>query len=86
MSTDPSIKSGYTIAITVGIGASAGPLDCNGTATQSAYYATAMPVTGGTSGLKAFATTTAATIFFDRTGIAPTEAQMAPGGGGTPIQ
>ena len=86
MSTDPTIKSGYTIALSAATGASPGPLDCNGTATQSAYYATAVPITGGTSGLRAFATTGAGTIFFDRTGIAPTEAQMAAGGGGSPIQ
>ena len=86
LSTDPAIKSGYSIVLTVGTGASPGPLDCNGTATQSAYYATALPVMGGTSGLRAFATTGSGTIFFDRTGLAPTEAQMAPGGGGSPIQ
>ncbi len=86
LSTDPTTKSGYTITVTVGTGASPGPLDCRGTATQSAYYGTALPVTGGTSGWRAFATTAAGTIYFDRTGLAPTEAQMAAGGGGTPLQ
>jgi prepilin-type N-terminal cleavage/methylation domain-containing protein len=86
LSSDPSIKSGYMLTLAAGSGASPGPLDCNGTPTQTAYYTTAVPVSGGTSGLKAFATTAGSTIFFTRTGIAPTEAQMAPGGGGAPIQ
>jgi prepilin-type N-terminal cleavage/methylation domain-containing protein len=86
LSADPTVKSGYTIAVTVALGSSPGSPDCNGTATQSAYYTTALPLVGGTSGLKAFATTGSGTIFFDRTGVAPTEAQMAPGGGGSPLQ
>jgi hypothetical protein len=43
-------------------------------------------VSAGLSGLRGFASTAAGTIFFDQTGVAPTEAQMAPGGGGTTIQ
>ena len=33
------------------------------------------------SGLRAFASSGSGAIFFDPTGVAPTEAQMAPGGG-----
>jgi prepilin-type N-terminal cleavage/methylation domain-containing protein len=86
LANDPSIKSGYTISLAGAVGASAGPPDCNGTPTRSAYYSTAIPVVGGTSGLRAFATTGGGTIFFDRSGAAPTEADMAPGGGGAPLQ
>jgi hypothetical protein len=65
---------------------SPGPNDCNGTATETAYYSTAVPVAAGLSGLRAFASSASGAIFFDPTGLAPTEVQMAPGGGGTTIQ
>jgi hypothetical protein len=55
-------------------------------ATVTAYYSTAVPVAAGMSGLRAFASSASGAIFFDPTGVAPTEAQMAPGGGGTTIQ
>jgi type IV pilus assembly protein PilA len=86
LSTDPSVKSGYTITMAASASSSPGPTDCNGVATETAYYVTAVPVAAGLSGLRGFATTGAGTIFFDQTGVAPTEAQMAPGGGGTTIQ
>jgi type IV pilus assembly protein PilA len=86
LSADPSLKSGYNITLTNGTGASPGLNDCNGTATQTAYYVTAIPVAPGFSGQRGFATTGNGTIFYDATGAAPTEAQMAPGGSGTAIQ
>jgi type IV pilus assembly protein PilA len=86
MSTDPSIKSGYTVAVAAAAVSAAGQLDCSGTATRTAYYATAIPQTGGLSGQRAFATTLSGTIFFNPLGVAPTEAEMAPGGGGTTLQ
>jgi type IV pilus assembly protein PilA len=86
LSTDPSIKSGYVITLAAAGASSPGPLDCNGQPTESAYYLTSIPIAGGTTGLRTFATTGGAAIFFERTGLAPTEAQMAPGGGGTPLQ
>jgi|SRR6185436_5415451 type IV pilus assembly protein PilA len=86
LSIDPAIKSGYTITMGPSAASSPGPLDCNGAATITAYYTTAVPVSAGLSGLRAFASTASGAIFFDSTGVAPTEAQMAPGGGGTTIQ
>jgi type IV pilus assembly protein PilA len=86
LATDPSVKSGYTITMAASASSSPGPTDCNGVATETAYYVTAVPVSAGLSGLRAFASTGAGTIFFDPMGVAPTEAQMAPGGGGTTIQ
>lgn len=86
LAQDPASKSGYRVALAAGATASAGPNDCNGTATSTAFYATAVPISNGISGHRGFATTAAGTIFYDSTGIAPTEAQMAPGGGGTTIQ
>jgi type IV pilus assembly protein PilA len=84
LSSDPSRKSGYDITLTAGTSAVAGFTDCNGFATQTAYYLTAVPVANGSTGHRAFATNGRTTIFFDPSGVAPTEAQMA--SGGTPIQ
>jgi len=86
LSIDPAIKSGYTITIGPSAMSSPAPLDCNGVATITAYYTTAVPVSAGLSGLRGFASSGAGAIFYDPTGAAPTEAQMAPGGGGTTIQ
>ena len=86
LSTDPSVKSGYTITMAASASSSPGPNDCNGVPSETAYYVTAVPVSAGLSGLRAFASTGAGTIFFDILGVAPTEAQMAPGGGGQTIQ
>jgi type IV pilus assembly protein PilA len=86
LSIDPAIKSGYTITVAASASSSPGPTDCNGVVTETAYYTTAVPVTTGTTGLRAFASSGAGAIFFDAAGVAPTEAQMAPGGGGTTIQ
>lgn len=86
LSIDPAVKSGYTITMAAAAVSSPGPLDCNGAATETAYYVTAEPVAAGTSGQRAFASSGAGAIFFDPTGVAPTEAQMAPGGGGVTIQ
>jgi type IV pilus assembly protein PilA len=86
LSQDPSRKSGYTIALAVGAAAQPGQQDCNGTVTQSAFYASAIPTQVGVSGGRSFATSGSGTIFFLSGGVAPTEAQMAPGGGASPIQ
>jgi prepilin-type N-terminal cleavage/methylation domain-containing protein len=87
LSTDPSTKSGYQIALQAATGSVPGPLDCNGVASVAGgYYATALPTQAGLTGNRGFATYTVGTVFFTPNGVAPTEAQMAPGGGGTPIQ
>jgi hypothetical protein len=86
LSLDPSVKSGFTVTLVAGAGAVAGPNDCNATATQTAYYVTATPLTLGTTGNRSFASTASGSIFYNNTAVAPTEAVMAPGGGGTTIQ
>jgi prepilin-type N-terminal cleavage/methylation domain-containing protein len=86
LSSDPSTKSGYTVTLTASASSTPGPSDCNGVATESAYYATAVPIAVGFSGQRAFATTGGGAIFFDNSGAAPTEAQMAAGGSGTPLR
>jgi len=83
---DPSIKSGYRLTLAASASADPGQDDCNDTATQSGYYSTATPLSRGISGHRAFASNAAGAIFFDITGTAPTEGQMAPGGGGTVIR
>ena len=82
---DPSQKSGYVIALGPGT-AAAGPNDCNGTPSSQGYYLTAVPKTIGMTGHRGFASSSRGVIFFDKTGAAPTEASMAPGGGGQAIQ
>ena len=79
-------KSGFTVTMVAGTGAAAQGADCNGTAGTSAYYSTAIPITFGTSGNRTFASSTAGTIYYANSATAPTEAQMAAGGGGTPLQ
>jgi len=82
----PVVKSGYNVLIVASATGAAGPNDCNGVATETSYYATSLPLTVGTTGNRGFASNAAGTIFFTPTGVAPTEAEMAPAGGGVPIQ
>jgi prepilin-type N-terminal cleavage/methylation domain-containing protein len=86
LSTDPATKSGYSVTLADGGGAANVANDCNGVMSRTAYYATALPVTVGTTGSRGFATNAAGTIFFKADGTATTEAEMLPQGGGTPIQ
>ena len=86
LSADPSVKSGYRITLAAGSSGVAGARDCNGTATNSTFYGTAVPTSLGVSGGRSFATSGNGTIFFNTGGTAPTEAEMAPGGAATPIQ
>ncbi len=76
-------KAGYSFSLAPGAGGSAGPNDCNGTATQSAYYATAVPQTFGSTGSKSFATNQSATIWQVSAAAAPTEPFGPPA---TPLQ
>jgi type II secretory pathway pseudopilin PulG len=78
-------KSGYTFALGPGAGAAPGPVDCGGAQSQSTYYATAVPVGRPTTGTRAFATNAAATIWQDRTGVAPDE-PFATAGTVSPIE
>jgi hypothetical protein len=69
----PFSKSGYNMDMTAGAGSVAlttGP--CVG-ASETNYYATAVPTTVGSTGTRAFATNNAGTIFQDTTGVAPIE-------------
>jgi prepilin-type N-terminal cleavage/methylation domain-containing protein len=67
------LKSGYTVTLANGANAVAGPNDCNGTASSTGYYATAVPASIGTTGQRGFATNNSMTIWQDATGAAPGE-------------
>jgi prepilin-type N-terminal cleavage/methylation domain-containing protein len=77
------LKSGYAFTLGNGAGAAIGPNDCNGTATTTAYYSTAIPQTFGTTGGRSFATNAGNTIWQDNAAAAPAEPFGAPS---TPIQ
>lgn len=66
-------KSGYNYAMAAGAGGAAGPNDCNGTATQTAYYASASPQTFGTTGGRSFATNAGNTVWQVSAAAAPVE-------------
>jgi len=76
-------KSGYDYTMAPGVASAAGPLDCNGTATDVTFYATAVPASIGGTGSRGFATSQAGAIWQDTAGAAPTEPFGAPA---TPIQ
>jgi type IV pilus assembly protein PilA len=84
----PVIKSGYNVLVAQSAtGVALAAADCNGAYfPETDYYGTSVPLTVGTTGNRGFSSNAAGTIFFDPAGAAPTEAQMAPGGGGVPIQ
>ena len=85
LAKDPSVKSGYTIALVKSGTAADVALDCNGAKSQSGFYASAVPVQAGSTGQRAFSSSAAGTIYFDASGVAPTEAAMI-AGTATPIQ
>jgi type IV pilus assembly protein PilA len=78
-------KNGYLYAMAPGAGGIAGPPDCNGTATHSTYYVTAVPVVVGTTGTRGFAGNQSMTIWQNIFGAAPAEPLTA-GAGVSPIQ
>lgn len=50
-----ALPGGYEYTLSAGAGAADGPLDCHGRPTRTSWYATAVPVTPGTTGARAFA-------------------------------
>jgi prepilin-type N-terminal cleavage/methylation domain-containing protein len=78
-------KSGYVYTMAVGLGGVAGPADCNGNATNAAYYLTALPASVGTSGTRGFAGNQSGAIWQDVTGAAPPEPFVF-GPGVSPVQ
>ena len=85
LSTDPSVKSSYTITITAGTPATGAPASCNGVAAGavvSTYFASAAPTAGG--GARFFGTNQGATIYQSTAAVAVTQ-NGAPAGA-NPIQ
>lgn len=74
------IKSGYQLQLLPGLGAVAGANDCNGTPTQSAFYAVGEPLTLGSTGNRSFATNSVSnnTIWTNFSAVAPAEPFGAP--------
>ncbi len=85
LATDPSLKSGYTIALTPGAVMPGGLASCNGVAAGagvSTYFVGATPSVGG--GARFFGSNQGGTIFQSQAAVAPTQMGMPPGA--TPIQ
>ena len=76
-------KTGFNFTLGAGAGSAAGPNDCNGSGTITAYYATAVPMTMGTTGTRSFAVNVGNAIWQLTGGAAPGEPFGAPA---TPIQ
>jgi type IV pilus assembly protein PilA len=65
-------KSGYNFLLAPGAGSVAGPSDCHGQATNSAFYATATPM-ATTTGTRAFAVNGTSTVWQMQGLVAPAE-------------
>jgi type IV pilus assembly protein PilA len=85
LAVDPAQKSGYTVVLDPGT-LGTGPTDCNGQTSSVGYYLTATPLTVDLTGQRGFGSTSPGVIYFTASGVAPSEAEMRPNGGGTPIQ
>ena len=76
----PTVKSGFTVLLATGAGASPIPTPPAGcTATTTNYYASARPLSPGSTGTRSFATTEQGTIFYAAGGAAPTNAAIVAG-------
>ena len=67
-------KSGFTVTMvqaSTGAAIPAPPAGCTGTTTN--YYATAVPLSFGSTGTRSFATTEQGTIFYTSTAVAPAD-------------
>ena len=83
LGNDPSLKSGYSVALTAGAAAAGAPASCNGSgAVVSTYFVGASPIPG--AGGRFFGSNQGGTIYQSTTAVAVTQAG-APSGA-TPIQ
>jgi type IV pilus assembly protein PilA len=85
LGTDPSLKSGYSVAMTVGAAAAGAPASCNGAAVGSVvstYFVGADPATGSDG--RHFGTNQGGTIFQADQAVRVT--QSGAPNGATPIQ
>lgn len=75
LSLDPSVKSGYTVAMDPAAGAAAGAA-CNAVVGRSAFFASAVPLTIGSTGQRSFGVDDRGTIRSNPLGTAITLANM----------
>lgn len=80
LGTNAVVKSGYTVTLADGAGAVNGRLDCNGVQSRSAFYATAAPLTFGSSGNRAFAIDAGGTVFQETASGTPPPEPLTEGG------
>jgi prepilin-type N-terminal cleavage/methylation domain-containing protein len=84
------VKSGYNIAMDGGAAVEGAPASCNGVAAGTVaqtYYASALPISVGSTGNRSFATNQAGTIWQNTDGTDITVDGLAPGNDKiTPIQ
>ena len=78
LSTAVSAAPGYVITLGQGMGAEAGPVDCQGRPTRTTFYAKAEPEIAGKSGTRSFATNSGNTVWEIPGAIAPAEPFAAP--------
>ena len=87
LSTTPSLKSGYSITMVGGAAAVGAPASCNGVAAgavANTYFASAAPLTAGSSGSRFFGTNQGGTIY-QNTAVVPVT-QFGQPAGANPIQ
>jgi type IV pilus assembly protein PilA len=73
LSTDPSLKSGYTITVTPGPATVGLPASCSAVSTVVTYAADAAPVTPAVTGTKYFVTNGNGAIYMDFAAIVPVQ-------------
>jgi type IV pilus assembly protein PilA len=87
LALDPSVKSGFTITLgDTTVNPAPQGVGCDTAAGTNGYYVTAVPTGFGSSGNRSFASNTQGSLYFANVAAPPTEVQMAPNGGGTPLQ
>jgi type IV pilus assembly protein PilA len=79
LSRNGVIRSGYIFNVTPGKDAVSTKLDCNGTPTQTVFYASAAPEILNDSGSRGFAANTTSAIWQNTAGTPPTEPLEAGG-------
>jgi type IV pilus assembly protein PilA len=82
LALDPSEKSGYTVALAAGAGSvPLNAVDCNLVVGNTGFYATAVPLTPGTTGSRGFATDAGGSVWQDTAaaGTAPPQPFVAAG-------
>lgn len=84
-SLDALAAPGYRLTLRAAVAAVSVGTDCRGRPTTSDYIVAAEPVRVGEDGLQAFAAMASGRVFAFFDGVAPREADMAPGGLAVPL-